>query len=245
MVPKILLDTNIFKFAAKGPLCFIPANRKTRNWYGRVTGFQFYDIGYVNRNEKIGNPDLKREVDLLPQIAEIAKEGEFELLAHPETTYESWGLPAMGSPTGPFYGAPITKAESPIKYGRTIFAPGISADELTKTFLTGIRDARFQTLAKLTGGYQGSKQPNLNQLLDAFYIWCAEHSKCQYLLTLDFKLIRVVRNSKRQNLTVRLVKPSELLEETGHAVMKEPFLIKIVSTVKRLLGNHGGVRRLR
>src|SRR5215204_4446606 len=83
IVPKILLDTNAFKFAAKGPLSFIPVNRKTRNWYGRVTGFQRYDIGYVNRNEKIGNPELKREVDLLPLIAQIAKEGGFELLAHP------------------------------------------------------------------------------------------------------------------------------------------------------------------
>jgi hypothetical protein len=136
--PTVFLDTNIFKFSATGPLSFIPVNRKTRNWYGRVTGFQFYEVGYVNRNERIRNPELKREVALLLQIAEIAKRGELELLAHREITYESWGLPAMDSATGPFYGAPITDVEAPIKYGRVLFAPRISADELTKNFLVGM-----------------------------------------------------------------------------------------------------------
>jgi hypothetical protein len=212
MIPRVLLDTNVFKFSASGPLCFIPVNRKTRNWYGRVTGVQLYDIGYVNRNEKIRNPELKREVDLLPQIAELAKQNHLELVAHPETTYESWGLPAMGSPTGPFYGAPISEAESPIKH------------------------ERFQKLARLTGGYQGSNQHNLNQLLDAFYIWCAEHNKCQYLLTLDFKLIRVIRNNKQQDLDSKLVKPSELLRETGHQVKEQTLFSRTMSIAKRLLG---------
>ncbi len=236
MIPRVLLDTNVFKFSASGPLCFIPVNRKTRNWYGRVTGVQLYDIGYVNRNEKIRNPELKREVDLLPQIAELAKQNHLELVAHPETTYESWGLPAMGSPTGPFYGAPISEAESPIKYGRTLLTPGISADELTEMFLVGIKHERFQKLARLTGGYQGSNQHNLNQLLDAFYIWCAEHNKCQYLLTLDFKLIRVIRNNKQQDLDSKLVKPSELLRETGHQVKEQTLFSRTMSIAKRLLG---------
>jgi hypothetical protein len=122
----------------------------------------------------------------------------------------------MGSATGPFYGAPITDVEAPIKYRSALFAPKISADELTKHFLVGVEDKRFQTLAKLTGGYQGPAKYNLNQLLDAFYIWCAEHNCCDYLLTLDFKLIRVIKNTKGHNVQVKLVRPSELLRATGH-----------------------------
>jgi hypothetical protein len=152
MAPRVFLDTNVLKFSAAGPLSYIPVNKKTRNWYGRVTGIQFYEVGYVNRNEKIRNPELKREVDLLPKIAELAKRGELALLTHREVTYESMGLPAMGSPTGPFFGAPITDVDAPIKYGRVLFASRMSADELTKNFLVGLKDKRFQTLTKLTGG---------------------------------------------------------------------------------------------
>jgi hypothetical protein len=234
MAQKVFLDTNIFKFTASGPLSFIPVNRKIRNWYGRLIGFQFYEIGYVNRNEKIRNPELRREVNLLMQIAELSKRGVLELLVHREAIHESWGLPAMGSPTGPIYGAPITDAEAPIKYGRTLLHPEYSADNLTKMFLAGIRDKRFKQLAKLTGGYQGNDKYNLNQMLDAFYIWCAEHNNCDYLLTLDFKLVRVVRNSRRINLAVKLVRPSELLDDIGEGNISSLFT-RATTRVKKLL----------
>jgi len=237
MSPKILLDTTVLKFSASGPLSYIPVNRKTRNWYGRVTGFQFYKIGYVDRNQKIQNPELKREVQLLPKIAELAKSGTIELLMHQETVFESWGVPAMGSPDGPFYGAPISQAESPIKHGhRTLFAPslGLSPDELTKNFLAGIRDKRFERLAKITGGYQGAGRYNLNQMRDAFYVWCAEHNECDFLLTLDFKLIRMLRNNTRDNLQVALVKPSELLSRTGHMPKLQQFFTSIRTFIQRV-----------
>jgi hypothetical protein len=242
MGPKILLDTTVLKFSAAGSLSYIPVNRKTRNWYGRVTGFQFYEIGYVDRNKKIRNRELKREVGLLRKIAELAKKENLQLLMQDETIFESWGLPAMGSPTGPFYGAPITRAESPIKHGyRTLFAPsfGVSPDDLTKNFLAGIRDKRFERLAKITGGYQGKGRYNLNQMRDAFYIWCAEYNNCDFLLTLDFKLIRMVRRNTRHDLQVTIVKPSELLYRTGNMTRLRELITRAMIVLQDLFTGNG------
>jgi predicted nucleic acid-binding protein len=66
----------------------------------------------------------------------------------------------------------------------------------------------------MTGAYQGSGKLNRNQLLDAFHIWCAEFNKCDYFLTLDFKLLNVVRKQKRHSL-VEIIKPSELVTKIG------------------------------
>ena len=131
MPTKVFLDTNILKFSATKLERLIPVNRKIRNWRGRIIGVQFYELGYINPNERIQNPELRREADLLHQVAELAKRGEFELLMHRETMYESWGLPNMNSVTGMFYDAPITDAETPIRYGRALFYPGFSSDDLT------------------------------------------------------------------------------------------------------------------
>ncbi len=212
----MFIDTNVLKFSATGPLMFIPVNKKIRNWYGRVVGMQVSRIGYVNRNEKIKNAELKREVNLLSKIAELAKSDKLEIFLHRESIFEGMGLPAMASASGNFFGAPITDAEAPIRYGRTLFYPRVSPKELALDFLKGIDDKRFKELQKGTGAYQGGDNYNLNQLLDAFYIWCAEYNRCEYMLTLDFKLIKMIRSSRKHTVQVKLVKPSELLEGTGN-----------------------------
>ncbi|OGP41631.1 MAG: hypothetical protein A2090_06470 [Deltaproteobacteria bacterium GWD2_42_10] len=81
-------------------------------------------------------------------------------------------------------------------------------------FLSSIKNKRFLELQKMTGAYQGAKKLNRNQLLDAFHIWCAEHNKCDYFLTLDFKLVNVIRRQKGATLS-ELVTPSELMNKLG------------------------------
>ena len=73
--------------------------------------FLLYEPGYINPNEKIQDPNLRREADLLPQIADLAKTGKFELLTHREANYETWGLRNMNSATGDFYDATVTEVE--------------------------------------------------------------------------------------------------------------------------------------
>jgi predicted nucleic acid-binding protein len=50
----------------------------------------------------------------------------------------------------------------------------------------------------------------MNQLLDAFHLWSAEAAGCDYFLTLDFKLIKMM-NQAPSSTPVRIVRPSELL----------------------------------
>lgn len=216
---KVLIDTNVLKFSATGPQMFIPVNKKIRNWYGRVVGVQVSRIGYVDRNTKIKHSELRLEVRLLSQIADLAKTGKLSIFLHRESIIEGMGLPAMQNESGRFFGSPIADAETPIRYGRTIFSSRISTSELTLNFLKSIEDKRFKELQKVTGAYQGGDNYNLNQLLDAFYIWCAEHNKCEFMLTLDFKLIKMVRRNLN-NVQVKLVKPSELIEEIGKSGSK-------------------------
>jgi len=212
---KLFLETNVMKFSATRIERLIRVNKPTRNAQGEITGVLLLEPGYINPNEKIQNPELKREADLLPQIADAAKAGKFELLTHREAMYEGWGLPNMNSVTGDFYDAAVTEVEAPIKYGRMLFYPGIPAKELAKNFFVGIQDRRYRALAKLVGAYQGKNQYSLNQLRDAFFLWCAEYNNCEYLLTMDFKFIRMIERDKKHNVQVKVVRPSELLEQTN------------------------------
>lgn len=211
---RVMLETNTLKFAATKLQRLIPVNRPTYNEKGEMTGILLYEDGYINPNERITDPDLKKQADLLPQIAELAKSGKFELLLDREADYESWGLPHMNSATGLFYDAPVSEAERPLKYGRILVGMGIPAEEWAKQFLTSIQNKRFRNLAKILGAYQGENKYNLNQLRDAYYVWSAEHNNCEYMLTMDFKLIRMISQDRKHDVRVKVVRPSELLEQT-------------------------------
>ena len=215
--PRIFLESTVFKFSATKQLRFIPYNKEVRNWYGRVVGFIVNKLDYVNPNDRITNPDLKTEADLLPMVAGLAKDSKIHGVTHVETEFETWGLPKMDSESGRFYGAPIEHVNAPIKYSRIFIGAGLDSKQLQRNFLLSITNARFKELQKVTGAYQGKRPANSNQLLDAFQIWCAEHSECDYFLTLDFKLIRVVMKHHKRPKRLVLVKPSTLLDELGNA----------------------------
>ena len=93
-----------------------------------MTGVLLYDDGYINPNDKITDPELKKEADLLPQIAGLAKTGKFELLLDREATYEAWGLPKMNGADGLFYGATVNRAKSPTEHTTALFWPRISPE---------------------------------------------------------------------------------------------------------------------
>lgn len=213
-VPKVYIDTNVFKFAATQLPRLVP-RRQSLNWGGQVHEIVFHDLVALNPNENIKNPDLKAEAELLPRLADLAKYNQVEYLIQTETLFESWGLPNMDSSTGKFYGAPYKAVDAPITYGRVMIGGLEDPGEMQFEFLKGIRAERFLELQRITGAYQGEGKLNRNQLLDAFHLWCAEHNKCDYFLTLDFKLIRVLGQNQKKQLPVRAVRPSELLVALG------------------------------
>lgn len=211
--PKVYIDTTVLKFSATQLPRLLP-RKQTINWGGHAHEVTVHDFVRVDPNDSIDNPELKGEAELLPTLAEAGKRGEVKYVIQMETLFESWGLPKMDSETGKFYGTPLGDVEAPIKYKRVLLGVNRDGREMQFSFLSSIRNARFLELQKMTGAYQGSGKPNRNQLLDAFHIWCAEFNKCHYFLTLDFKLLNVLRKQKRHPL-VEIVKPSELVKRIG------------------------------
>jgi len=208
--PKVYIDTSVLKFSATQLPRLRPRQQKI-NWGGRVHEITVHDFVDINPNDFIENPELKAEAELLPELAEAGKRGQLKYVIQMETLFESWGIPNMDSATGRFYGAPYETVDAPIKYGRVIAGGLDDPKDMQFEFLANIKSKRFVELQKITGAYQGEGNLNRNQLLDAFHLWCAEHNKCDYFLTLDFKLIRVLRQSHELQLEVQVVRPSELL----------------------------------
>ncbi|MBI3995662.1 MAG: hypothetical protein HY349_06785 [Nitrospirae bacterium] len=209
--PKVYIETTVLKFSATQLPRLQPKSQKI-NWGGCVHDITVHDFIDLNPNDFIKNPELKAEADLLPELAEAGKRGQVKYVIQMETLFESWGLPKMDSATGKFYGAPYETVDAPIKYGRVISGGLHDAKDMQFEFLANIQSKRFVELQKMTGAYQGNRGLNRNQLFDAFQLWCAEHNACDYFLTLDFKLIEVLRKNRKLQLQVEVVRPSEFLE---------------------------------
>lgn len=211
MVPKVYLDTTVYKFSATKLPRLYPRSQAI-NWGGVEQEITVHDFVEINPNDNISNnPVLKTEAEILPKLANLGKDGVVKYQIQTETLIESWGIPNMDSKSGRFYGAPVEKVDAPFQYGRVVSAAFQNTKDIQFDFLSGIKHKRFEKLQRVTGAYQGPGNLHRNQLLDAFHIWCAEHNKCDYLLTLDFKLIKVIRNGGEDRVFTRLVTPSELL----------------------------------
>jgi hypothetical protein len=208
--PKVYIDTNILKSSATSLRRLVP-RKQMLLLKGNVLEATVHDIGEVNPNLALTG-EMKTEAELLPQLAELGKQGTVRFIIHTETEFESWNLPKMrGNRTGRFYGAPIESAKSPVQYNRMMIGYNQDPKDMQVEFLSGLKHKRFSELQKVTGAYKDSGKLVPNQLLDAFHIWCAEHNGCDFFLTLDFKLInRVGSNSDKP--TLKLVRVSELLK---------------------------------
>jgi hypothetical protein len=207
---RVYIDANVFKFSATCLLRLLP-REVLLDWGGAKHPSAVHGPVTLNPNDRItNNLELRREAELLPQVAALATGGLADFLINIETRMEGWGLPNLDSETGRFYGAPLTSVAAPVQYGRIMFGANVDYKEEQFTFLCSIRHERFDKLQRITGAYQGETRSNRNQLLDAFHLWCAEHNKCDFFLSLDFKLARMIVNSKVKP-EVPVVRPSELL----------------------------------
>lgn len=209
-IPRVYVDTCVLKFSATELHRFRP-RLQTLEWGGHRMQVTVHDPVTINRNDRLAPGDLLEQTKLLQQLAELGKAGRVTFVQSLETIVESWGIPHMDSAGGRFYGAPIEQIAPPIAYGRVIagWRP-LGVTDWQYDFLSRVSHPRFTELQKITGAYQGQRPLHRNQLIDAFALWCAEHAGCDYFLTLDFKLIRVIEKSKKKSL-VQVVRPSDLL----------------------------------
>ena len=214
--PSVFLDTNLLKFSVDRLHRLFPTKQPV-NWGGQTLTLDVHVPATVLPNETIDNPELKSEVKLLPRIGELGHEGRIRLLIQEEVFIESWRQKNMGDSRGPFFGSPITRVKAPVEYGRVVAAGfgGRSGRDLQIDFLKGIKVPRFEQLQKACGAYQGEGKYAENELIDAFFLWCAEAAEADYFLTCDFDLIEHVKGHKRFPPKIALVKPSTLLNEVA------------------------------
>ncbi len=204
----VYVDTNVLKFSATALQRYIPAKQKI-DWGGKEIEVVIHKSDLINPNLRIENPKLKSEADLLPRVADLSRQGKVKFVMQFEARNESWGIPNMDSRNNEFHGAEIDLIEAPFKYSRVIAGGGREIDHQYE-FLNRVQHPRFDQLQKITGAWQGKNSKNRNQLIDAFHLWCAEHARVEYFLTLDFKLQKQVFLSKHP-VHVQIVRPSEML----------------------------------
>jgi hypothetical protein len=212
-MPRVYIDTNIFKFSATELRRLVPRDVGPLKWGDITIDSTVYDIVSVDPNKEISNEELKREAEMLHSVAEAAKNEIIDLIINHETLLESWGLPNMDSMSGKFYNAPYEMVEGPVKYQRVVLGYNIDPVKEQYDFLCSLKHPRFIEIQKATGAYQGENKINRNQLIDAWNIWCAEHADCGYMLTMDLKLIRMLNSKRSWESPVKIVKPSQLLNE--------------------------------
>ncbi|MCZ4307703.1 MULTISPECIES: hypothetical protein [Vibrio] len=210
--PTVFLDTNIIKFSASELEKLVP-HEKVISWGGIKHTLTVHETQMVNPNESIKNNDLlKSETYLLEDVAKQDAAGTLRFVTHDEVQFESWNMPNLNSKRGMFYGANVGTVNSPINYSRTIAGGNSTVKDLQFNFISQIKNARFIEFQKIAGAYQGKdKLPSKNQALDAFHLWCADASHCDYFLTLDLSLIQLVNKRGKDKMSVKVVTPSELL----------------------------------
>ena len=193
---------------------------ETINWGDFKNNTTVHDYIEINQKNSIKNAKLKYEVNLLSSLSKYETSCLIKFFIQAETLFESWGIPNMDSKTGLFYNMPIKHIEAPIQYSRALLSydQGQNPKEMQFNFLSNLKNKRFKQIQKIVGAYQGKERLNHNQLLDAFHIWCTEHNKCDYFLTLDFKLIKMVSNCQSQQIMVNLITPSKLIKKLNNKI---------------------------
>jgi len=217
--PTAYIETSVLKFSATALLRLFPRTQIIDWGDAGISEFKYYEPRFMNPNDKIPNASLRREAELLPTVAALVKACRLVAVTDIETRLESWGLPKMDSWAGVFYGAPIGNVPPPVNSNRMLFCTGRDALEMQHQFLRKIKHPRFLRLQKITGGYQGEDRYCWSQMLDAFALWCAEHNGCDFFLTLDFSLIRMVRRCRDAPVKPVLVRPSDLLSFFSEVVL--------------------------
>lgn len=209
-IPQIFLDTGVLKASSDTRLVFVP-HEQTVTWGTEEITRSVHRPMYWNQNAKHlrDNPNRFLDTVLLRFIAALAKKGKVRLVIHREVQWELMGVKRAYGSGALFYKAPIELVEGPVETSRIVMDG--SGRDYQYEFLCSINHLRFRQLQRWAGAWQGpGKSLKRNQLLDAFHIWCAEHSGSDFFLTHDDKLIKEMSKGSEQRTPVRLVTPRDL-----------------------------------
>lgn len=89
-------------------------------------------------------------------------------------------------------------------------------------FYKSIKDVRYDELKTLTNVHAQVKENRIkSQMADAFHILCAERSKCDYFVTIDYSLVKNVGSSTMKPKT-KITTPAKLM---SFLLMKKPWWV--------------------
>ncbi|ATG88685.1 hypothetical protein [Methylomonas koyamae] len=212
---KVFLDSNIIQHAA--------TTYRTMDIHfgGAKSGEPLVRTGPVTTITKkpANSKNLRDEIECLPELSIKLKEIGATLITDFENIY-SEVRKAGRFRKEYFFGSDVSYAEPPPEFN-TIFGmpswlnPG-HTDKHFHNFLHNLKNSRFLELAKYAGALQG-KEPNYNQLADAYFLWCAEVNRADYFLTLDSRLERSINQAKSLVFEPRVISASKLLSEIKNA----------------------------
>ena len=205
-IPKIYIGRSALKF-----LITRPCKKQIVFCYGRVRQLHIRDFTHLNPNNSLDTFELEAEIELLPMIDNAGKHGRIKYVIQNETLFESRYISKIHSGRGKFCDIPCKFISAPLSYSRVFSGLGSDDKEVTLTPQPFIENKRFLELQRMLSAYQGTGNPDSNQIFNVLQLWCAEQNGCDYFLTVDYSLIEVIREQNGRLLT-KVVKPSELIK---------------------------------
>lgn len=234
--PAIFLDANVLKFAATRQLGSYRYKSSVR-WGSQIVTSEA--TRYVEHNPQATLNDRQwNETIQLPVLAHLAERKRIRLLVHHEVWMEFLSLPKSRDIRGPFFGAPLEWIQGPARLPEIAAASCAAAGvriilgedpEATKnraaalrrrvsretaiTFFQAISHPRYRELKRAVGATTPTAGNYLNQLRDAFHIWCAETAGAEYFCTQDIQLIKHLKNHKATAPLCVVTTPSALVKQ--------------------------------
>lgn len=178
---------------------------------------------------------LKEQIECLPTIARLAREGAMKLYSYEELTLEAWKRPGSypANPFGDVFTG-ITIDDVPSAVRRSLFFQS-DMSQYIKTnalitfckWLLNIDSTALLQVPSMGAKLTDFERRNLNSLSrfkdiciglsekqygDAFHLWTAEANGLSYLLTADRKFVRAVTNDRKRTLPCQPIFPCDLLE---------------------------------
>lgn len=206
IIPKTYIGRSVLKFFARRS-----PKKRIICWDGQVPKAAVCSFTHLNPGASFSNGELEVEIELLPMLADAGKYGLVKYVIQNETLFASRNILKINSRRGHFCGIPCKFVSTPKSYRRVFFRLCSDGKELEFRSPPFIEDKRFLELLKMISAYQGTSNPTSSQILNAFQLWCAEQNRCDYFLTVDFNLIKVIQKGTCRPL-VEAVKPSELIK---------------------------------
>ena len=237
---RVYVDANVIQHSDVDRMYWLPEDR-TLDWGGMAVDTRTYPrYEVIDKRLSMTDDKLRRELVALELLAQFDSVADVRFLQQFETEFEANYKPGVSSP---LFGTSIVSAASPIPYARTVLGFGARPQI---EFIQSIDHPRFRYFQKLSGVQPGmSEKRRRAQMLDAWHLWCAERNECDYFLTMDFKLVRMLSgmeatNSHDQPQTpLRVMEPSQMLVE---AIRRLPWwrtarvLVRGLWNIRRTVG---------